>query len=146
MDEIKKLRTATGAGVMDAKRALEKSGGDMKRAIAWITKKGLARAQKKAGRETAAGRVFAYVHHNGVLGSLVSLCCETDFVAKTDDFRRLGKEISMQVASMNPENTDELLKQDYLREPSKTIEQLIKEVVGRVGENIRVGEFRVIRV
>lgn len=141
MDDVKKLREETSAGVMDAKRALEESGGDMKKAREWIKKKGLSRAESKADRETGVRRVFAYIHHNGSVGSLVELLCETDFVANTDDFTNLGKEVAMQVASMNPKSANELMTQDYLREPSKTIGELVKEVSGKTGENIRIGEI-----
>ena len=138
MDQIKELREETGAGIMDVRKALTESEGDTKKAKAWLEKKGMKRASDKAERETEAGHVFSYVHFNGKVGSLVKLACETDFVAKTEDFQTLGKEIAMQVASMKPETTEELLKQDYLRDPSKTIEAMIKAVSGKTGENIRV--------
>ncbi|PIR99248.1 translation elongation factor Ts [Candidatus Collierbacteria bacterium CG10_big_fil_rev_8_21_14_0_10_44_9] len=138
VEQIKKLRDETGAGIMDVRKALTESDGDAKKAKALIEKKGLKRAEEKAARSTEAGYVFAYVHFNGKVGSLVKLACETDFVAKTEDFQRLGKEITMQVASMRPENIEELLKQDYLKDTSKTIEAMIKLVSGKTGENIRV--------
>ncbi len=138
MDQIKQLRDETGAGVMDVRRALTESGGDVAKAKAWIEKKGLKRAEEKSERETEAGYVFAYVHFNGRVGALVKLACETDFVAKTDDFQTLGKEIAMQVASMKPASVAELLAQDYLKDSSKTVETLIKGVTGKTGENIRV--------
>lgn len=141
MEEIKKLRDETGAGVMDVKRALTESKGDVKEAKVWLKKKGLERADKKAERETGVTRVFAYVHFNGKLGALVKLACETDFVAKTEDFEKMGREIAMQVASTAPTDVAELMKQDYLREPSKTIEQLVKEVSGKTGENVQVLEI-----
>ena len=138
MDQIKALREETGAGIMDVRKALTESDGDVKKARAWIEKKGLKRAEEKADRETEAGHVFSYVHFNGKMGSLVKLACETDFVAKTEDFQNLGKEIAMQVASMKPESVDELLKQDYLKDTSKTIEGLIKGISGKTGENIKI--------
>ena len=136
--QIKKLRDETGLGIMDVRKALTESDGDTKKAKAWLTKKGLKRAAEKAERSTEAGYVFSYVHFNGKVGSLVKLACETDFVAKTEDFQKLGKEIAMQVASMKPESVDELLKQDYLRDPSKTIEGMIKALSGKTGENIKI--------
>lgn len=136
--DVKKLREETGAGIMDAKRALQESNGDFEKAKVIIAKKGIERADKKADRETGVNRVFAYVHFNGKTGSLVKLACETDFVAKTDDFEHLGKEIAMQIASMSPKDVDELLKQDYLRDTKKTIEGLVKEVSGKTGENVRI--------
>jgi elongation factor Ts len=138
VDQIKELREETGAGIMDVRKALTESDGDTKKAKAWLEKKGMKRADDKAERSTAAGYVFSYVHFNGKVGSLVKLACETDFVAKTEDFQNLGKEIAMQVASMKPESVDELLKQDYLRDSSKTIEAMIKLISGKTGENIRV--------
>lgn len=138
LDQIKALREETGAGIMDVRKALTESKGDVKKAKAWIEQKGLKRANEKAERVTEAGYVFSYVHFNGKVGSLVKMACETDFVAKTQDFQTLGREIAMQVASMKPETVDALLKQDYLRDPSKTIESMIKVLSGKTGENIRV--------
>lgn len=138
MDQIKQLREETGAGIMDVRKALTESKGDLKAAREWIVKKGLKRAAEKSDRTTEAGYVFSYVHFNGKVGSLVKMACETDFVAKTEDFQNLGKEIAMQVASMKPETVDELMKQDYLRDSSKTIEGMIKALSGKTGENIRV--------
>lgn len=138
MDQIKRLREETGAGIMDVRKALTASDGNMEEAKKWITEKGLTRAAEKAERETEAGYVFAYVHFNGKVGALVKLACETDFVAKTEDFQALGKEVAMQVASMKPATVEELLAQDYLRNSSQTIEQLVKGVSGKTGENIRV--------
>lgn len=138
VDQIKELREETGAGIMDVRKALTESDGDAKKAKAWLEKKGMKRAEEKAERETEAGYVFSYVHFNGKVGALVKLACETDFVAKTEDFQNLGKEIAMQVASMKPETVEELLKQDYLRDSSKTIEGMIKLISGKTGENIKV--------
>lgn len=139
--DVKKLREETGAGIMDAKRALEEAKGEMKKAKEIIKAKGVVKAEKKASRETGVEYVFSYVHFNGRTGSLVKLACETDFVAKTEDFQKLGKEIAMQVASMAPKSVSELLKQDYLRSPSQTIKGLIQEVSGKTGENVRIIEM-----
>jgi elongation factor Ts len=138
VDQIKTLREETGAGIMDVRKALTECEGDTKKAKEWLEKKGMKRAAEKSDRSTEAGYVFSYVHFNGKVGSLVKLACETDFVAKTEDFQNLGKEIAMQVASMKPENVEELLKQDFLKDTSKTIEALIKLISGKTGENIRV--------
>ncbi len=138
MDQIKELREETGAGIMDVRKALTESDGDTKKAKVWLEKKGMKRAEDKSERVTEAGYVFSYVHFNGKVGSLIKIACETDFVAKTEDFQNLGKEIAMQVASMKPESVEELLKQDYLRDTSKTIEAMIKVLSGKTGENIRV--------
>lgn len=141
MKMIKQLREETGAGVMDAKKALEESAGDLKKAKEWIIQKGVARAEKKAERETGAGIIFAYVHHTGTVGAMVELACETDFVARTDDFQTLAKELAMQVVSNNPENTAGFLAEDYNRQPSQTIEELIKTTSGKLGEKIELNRF-----
>jgi elongation factor Ts len=138
LDQIKELREETGAGIMDVRKALTESEGDTKKAKAWLEAKGMKRAAEKSERDTESGYVFSYVHFNGKVGSLIKMACETDFVAKTEDFQNLGKEIAMQVASMRPETVEELLKQDYLRDSSKTIEAMIKLVSGKTGENIKV--------
>jgi elongation factor Ts len=138
MDQIKALREETGAGIMDVRKALTESNGDVAKAREWIKAKGLTRAAEKADRETGATYVFSYVHFNGKVGALVKLACETDFVAKTEDFQNLGREIAMQVASMKPETVEELMTQDYLRDGSLTIEKFVKGVSGKTGENVRV--------
>ena len=92
------------------------------------------------------GSVFSYVHHTSRLGVLVALGCETDFVAKTDDFQKLGKELALQVAATKPANVEELLASEYVRDGSKKIEEVIKEVIGKLGENIQVVDFKVSEV
>lgn len=99
---VKELRERTGAGMMDCKSALMEANGDMEKAIEILRKKGLAKAAKKAGRETKEGLIISYVHHNGKLGVLVELNCETDFVARTDEFKELGNKIAMHIAAMAP--------------------------------------------
>jgi elongation factor Ts len=141
MDKIKKLREITGAGVMDAKKALEETSGDMDKAIEAIRAKGLAKAESKADREVRSGKVFCYTHGGGSAGSMVEVACETDFVAKTPDFDNLCKEIALQVVSMNPENVEALLKQEYIRDPGKLIGDLVKELIAKTGENIRITRF-----
>ncbi len=141
VEKIKELRERTGAGVMDAKKALEEAKGDMNKAVELILAKGLARAEEKSEREVNSGKVYCYTHLGGIAASMVEVACETDFVAKTDEFDVLCKEIAMQIVSMNPKDVEELLAQPYIREASKTIEQLIKELIGKTGENIRVIRF-----
>ncbi|HZZ98343.1 MAG TPA: translation elongation factor Ts [Candidatus Saccharimonadia bacterium] len=141
MSDIKTLREKTGAGIMDAKKALEESNGDMKKAQEWIHARGIQLADKKAGREAKEGVIVSYVHLGGKIGTMVELNCETDFVAKTDDFMKLGKEIAMQVASMQPATVAELLEQPYIRDPKTNIRDLIKQVAGKVGENVVVSRF-----
>ena len=100
--QIKELRERTGAGMMDCKKALEESQGDMEKAIDWLRKKGMAKAQKRAGRTASEGLVQAYIHAGGKIGVLVEVNCETDFVARTEDFQKFVKEIAMQIAATNP--------------------------------------------
>jgi len=101
-EEVKRLREQTGAGIMDCKRALEESGGDMEKAVLWLREKGLSTAAKKAGRAAREGIVTSYIHHGSRLGVLVELNCETDFVARTEDFQQLARDIAMQIAGMAP--------------------------------------------
>ena len=101
-EDVKRLRDQTGAGIMDCKRALEESGGDVDRAIAWLREKGLSTAAKKAGRAAREGVIASYIHHGARLGVLLELNCETDFVARTDDFQQLARELAMQVAGLGP--------------------------------------------
>lgn len=140
VDDIKKLREDTGAGIADIKQALDDAQGNLEKAIQFLKERGLEKSAKKADREVKAGIVEAY-SHAGRVGVLVELLCETDFVAKTDDFKTLAHELALQIASMNPENIDVLLDQEYIRDSSKTVQQLIKEVVAKVGENIVVERF-----
>ena len=101
-EDVKSLREQTGAGIMDCKRALEESGGDVEQAVAWLREKGLSTAAKKAGREAREGVISSYIHHGARLGVLLELNCETDFVARTDDFQQLARELAMQVAGLAP--------------------------------------------
>jgi elongation factor Ts len=140
VSSIKDLREKTGAGVADCREALEESKGDFKKAEEILKKRGFEKAEKKSDRETKAGLVDSYIHQ-GRVGAIVELLCETDFVARTDEFKKLAHEISMQVASMNPKDGSELLKQEYIREPEKMISDLIKEAIAKLGENITVGRF-----
>ena len=101
-EDVKQLREQTGAGIMDCKRALEESGGDVEKATAWLRAKGLSTAAKKAGRAAREGIIASYIHHGARLGVLLELNCETDFVARTDDFQQLARELAMQVAGLGP--------------------------------------------
>lgn len=146
IEDLKKLREKTSAGVSDCREALEQSNGDMKEAEEILRKKGLEKAAKKSDREVKAGGIFSYLHHTGRLGAILSLACETDFVAKTDDFQKLGKEIALHIASMKPKTVEELMEQEYVRDGSKKISDLIKEVIGKLGENITVVGMSVLEV
>ena len=183
---IKQLRDATGAGVMDCRKALEETAGDAEKAKAIIARRGLERADKMAGREAAEGLVDYYIHPGGRVGVLVEVNCATDFVARNDEFKSLVHEIALQIAAANPvsvdvDNVDQawldkereayrsegdvasrpkdiqdkiiegrlqkrlqevvLMKQPYVKDPSKTIEQLVKETSGKLHEPVRVRRF-----
>ncbi len=141
-EQIKTLREKTQAGFADCKNALEEAAGDMKKAEEILRKKGFEKAAKKSDRETGQGLVESYVHQTGKVGVLVSLLCETDFVARTDEFKSLAHEVAMQVAAMNPKDTAALLKQEYIRDGSKTINDLVTEAIAKLGENIQIGDFK----
>ena len=138
-DLIQKLREQTGAGVMDVKRALEQAGGDETKIIEILREKAQKIAAKKqTEREAKQGIVEAYVHGNKKTGTLVQLACETDFVAKNEEFQQLAHDIAMQIAAMNPENTSDLLNQKFIKDDSKTINDLITEKIAKLGEKIEV--------
>jgi elongation factor Ts len=146
MDQIKQLREETGAGVMEAKRALEEATGDYEKAKKIVFERGLAKAEKKSDRETKEGFVGSYIHTTGKVGALVTLLCETDFVARNEEFIKLAREIAMQAASMRPETVEELMDQEYIRDGKFTIRELVKTLSAKVGENITVGEMNVVRI
>jgi len=141
LDLIKKLRKETKAGVMEVRKALEEGKGDFDKAKKWLVKRGLDKAAKKADREITEGTVASYVHNTGKVAAIVKLGCETDFVAKTEDFQELAKEIAMQVASMNPESVEELSEMSYIRDSKKTIDDLVKAAIAKLGENMQIVEF-----
>lgn len=141
LEKLKKLREETSSSVADCRKALEESGGDFKKALEWLKIHGITKAEKKADRETSQGLVESYIHQNGRIGALVELMCETDFVARTTEFKNLAHELVMQVAAMNPKDVDALLKQEYIRDNSITIEGLVKQTVAKLGENIKVNRF-----
>lgn len=136
LDLIKELRAETKAGVMDCRKALAESAGDFKKAKEWLRKKGIASAQKRTERETTAGLVEAYTHPDGRIAAIVELACETDFVARNEEFKKLAHELALQVAAMDPSNIKALEAQPYIRDPQKTIGELVKETIGKIGENI----------
>lgn len=139
---LKKIRLETSASIADCRAALEQTDNNYEKAIAWLKKRGLEKAAKKSDREASQGLVEAYIHNGGKVGALIVLQCETDFVARTDEFKALAKEIGMQISAMDPENVEALLKQEYIRDASLTIEDLIKSVIGKLGENIKLREFK----
>lgn len=163
LDMVKKLREMSGAGVMSCKKALTDTGGDLEEALELLREKGLSLAAKKANRETREGLISSYVHFGGKIGVLVELNCETDFVAKTDDFKQLAKDISMHIAWSNPRflSRDEvskeiikrekdqekyfsqvcLLEQPFLKDNEISVNNYLSSVIARMGENIRIRRF-----
>ena len=184
--DVQELRQRTGAGMMDCKKALEENNGDVDKAVEHLRKKGIAKAEKRAGRAASEGQVVSYIHHNGKVGVLVEVNCETDFVARTDDFKQLAKHIAEHIAaaapigvnkedvpadviererriaeeqtraSGKPENIIQkivdgkieayykdvtLVSQPWVREPKKSIGDLIKEASAKLGENVQVRRF-----
>ena len=186
-EAIKKLRDMTSAGILDCKNALEETKGDVESAAKYLREKGIVKAVNRMSREAREGSIFSYIHHNGKIGVLLELNCETDFVAKNDVFKELGKNISMHIAASSPsyiskdevpaniieeekeiqrknlleegkpENVIEkilegkikkylseisLLEQPFVKEPKLTIQDLLKETISKVGENVSVARFQ----
>lgn len=140
-NDIKALREETGVSVMQCKKALEEAGGDMKKAKEALREISKATAQKKGERSLGAGVISSYIHNGGTVGSMVELLCETDFVAKNEEFATLAREIAMHIAAMNPEDAEELLKQEFIKDPSLTIGNMIEEAVQKFGERTEIGQF-----
>ncbi len=141
IDKLKQLREETGVSYAMCKDALEEAKGDMVKARELLRKKGAEVAEKKSSRETDQGAVFSYIHHNKKIGSLVVLSCETDFVAMNEGFQKLGADIAMHIASIAPSNKEELMASPFIKDPSTTIEGLVKNEILKIGENIIVGDF-----
>lgn len=135
---LKKLRNETQVSLADCRKALEETDNNYDQAKEWLKKRGFEKAAKKSDRETSQGLIESYIHLNGKVGSMIEVSCETDFVARTEEFKNLTHEIAMQVAAMNPKDVETLLKQEYIRDGSKTIESLVKEAIAKIGENIVV--------
>jgi len=183
---VKELRAATGSGIMDCKKVLAEADGDMDKAIDLLRKKGLAKAAKRAGRSTSEGIIYSYIHTGAKLGVLLEVNCESDFVAKTENFEKFAKDIAMHIAAANPaglvpEDVDQsviekereiyraqmleegkpeniidkivdgkvekfykevcLLSQPYIKDPQKTVEDVLKETIATIGENIQIKRF-----
>jgi len=126
---------------MECKKALEKTKGNIEEAIKVLDKEFGGMALKKASREANDGIVEAYVHTNGKIGVLLQLHSETDFVAKNPAFRELAHDLVLQIAAMNPESHDDLFAQPFIKDPARTIKDLVEEAIGKFGENIKVGRF-----
>jgi elongation factor Ts len=154
--DVKALREMCGAGIMECRHVLIETGGDKQKAAELLKERGCLKAAKKAERVTAQGLVESYIHTGGRIGAMVELNCETDFVARTDEFKRLAHDIAMQIAAMNPQyitseevptgvefeaETACLLSQPFIKDPTRLVKDLIIEVIAKTGENVRVGRF-----
>ncbi len=138
--DVAKLRDETGVGMMTAKEALKEAGGDFSKAKEVLSKKAASKSAKKKEREIKAGFIDTY-SHDGRVGVLLKMGTETDFVAKNDDFREFAHDLTLQIASMNPEDVDSLLEQNYIKDQDKTVRELLDELVAKIGERIEVVEF-----
>lgn len=139
--KLKQLRFETGVSFSLCKKALEETKNEITLAKKKLNEWGAKKASEKSKRETEAGAIFSYVHHNKRVASLLELKSETDFVSENKEFQVLGQELAMQVASIPSKNVEELLEQEYIRDPSKKINDLIKEAILKFGENIKIGRF-----
>ena len=140
-EKIQELREKSGVSVMACKKALEDAGGDLEKAFSLLKEVGATLALKKEGRETKEGAIFSYVHQTAKIATLVKIACETDFVARTDDFKFLGKEIAMQIAATAPENISGLLGEMYIKNSSQTVADYLNEMIGKFGEKIEISNF-----
>ena len=155
-EQIKELRYQSGSGIMDCRKALIEAQGDIEKALRCLKDKGILIAEKKANRTTTQGLIEAYIHTGGRLGAMVEVNCETDFVARTDEFKELAHQLAMQIVAIPPKfiSRDEvpeesevdpqtacLLLQPYIKDPDKTVQDIITETIAKVGENIKVGRF-----
>ena len=143
---IRKLREESGAPMVRVKEVLLEKNGDEKKALQILKEEGFAKVSKREGRETSQGIVAAYVHHTGHVAVLVELLCETDFVAKNELFRTLANDLALQIASMRPANKEELVGQDFIKDPAIKVGDLIKDVITKTGENVRLGRFERIEI
>jgi elongation factor Ts len=143
---IKKLREETGAGVVEAKKALEAVGNDFDKAKKELMKKVAKKAAKRADREVKDGLVHSYIHAGGKAGSIVLIGCETDFVAKTEEFKKLCQEVAMQVCTDDYKNVEELIEAEYIRDADKKVKDLVQEVIAKTGENVEIVDFKRLNV
>ena len=143
---VKQLREESGISVSECKKVLEEAGGNLEKARGLLLQRGKQLAAKKEAREVGEGIIEAYVHPTGKTAALIDLRCETDFVARSEEFKKLAHELALQAASMNPASVEELLSQPYIRDPGKTIKDLLIESIAKIGENIvikRVSRFEI---
>jgi len=141
INDLKKLREDTQAGISDCRQALEDADGDYAKARKLIISRGMEKAAKKEDRATSQGLIESYIHAGGKIGVLVEMRCETDFVARNEEYKKLVHEVAMQVAAVNPKDVNKLLKSEYIRDASLTIESLVKQTIAKTGENITIARF-----
>ncbi len=141
IEEIRALREETGLSVMQCQKALEEAGGNKEKAISILKAKGAEIAAKKGNRTLGAGIVVSYIHAGDTVGVLLELLSETDFVAKSPEFKAVAKDIAMHIAAMKPSDTAELLSQPFIKDPTKTIADVINSTVQKFGERAEIGHF-----
>lgn len=140
-EKIKQLREKTNLSIMECKRAIEEADGDESKALKILGEKGKEKALKKSTREAGQGLIEVYLHNNGKIGVILELNCETDFVAKNEEFKNTAHDIAMHIAALNPKDLEELLLQPFIKDEQKTIKDIIDETVAKLGENIKIGKF-----
>lgn len=140
-EQIQQLRQKTSFSIMECKRALEEAEGDQAKATKLLVKKGGEKAIKKAQREVKQGLIESYIHGNSKIGVILELNCETDFVARNEEFKSLAHDLAMHIAAIDPKNSKELLAQPFIKDEEKTVQDLINDIVGKLGENIKIGKF-----
>ena len=143
VNKVKALRDATGLSFGQINKALTEAGGDQAKAMDLLKAYGAQIAAKKSERQVHEGTISAYVHNTKKVGSLVELLCETDFVAKNSEFQQLAYDLAMHVAAMRPADVPELLAQPFIKDQEMTVQDLINQAIGKLGENIQVGQFSI---
>ncbi len=144
IEQVKGLRDKTGISVMQCKKALEEAGGNEEKALILLREKGAEISAKKQGRALGSGTIESYIHAGSKIGVLVELLCETDFVAKNEDFKMLATDIAMHIAAMNSQkrdNEETLLLEPFIKDPSHTVKELVEQAIQKFGENIHIGRF-----
>jgi elongation factor Ts len=141
IDLVKQLREKTGISIAECKKALESASGDMGKALEVLKERSLAIADKKSGAEVGEGIIEAYIHGNAKIGALLELNCQTDFVARSPEFKGLARDLAIHIAAASPEDINSLLVQPFIKDPSRKIQDLITEHIAKIGENIKVSRF-----
>ena len=145
-DKIKNLRESTGLSLGQIKKALDEAGGDEIKAREILKAQGVAVAAKKSSREVKEGVIDSYIHANKKLATMVEVLCETDFVARNSEFQRLAHDLAMHVAAVRPGTVEDLLGQQFIKDPAITVKDLINQYIAKLGENIQVGRFEIFEI